>query len=927
MKVKCITEVPEKAPDLGENDYYIVMSKIRKDLLKSDPESKTPSLREFYTHGVSLFIDRPIIPRSKELVALSGAICNNGKQITSLALFSLYQIMDELSRSCDIFDCAHENSKLTEISEIIYAHYRNINDAYLSQTKILPEAIKLLKEGKWFPMNRVYIEIFPQLTLKEWDLLDQIAEKCEELVIVSPVISDSIKKFLQRHGASVPLSAYTSNGKPTDAFYYWDREEEIESIARQILALHHDGKLFSSIGVAVANPGDYFDLIKSLFDEYKIPYRVCARQLLKETKTFEFIFTLMDLIEQNFRIGDVQSLFNSPLVLYKSTATEKLDRERFNKLDLARIIGGLDDFDLKIKSHNDYLRNSEEFNELYIKNIEKYGKILMECLNRIKSKLDTSGNVEDLSKAMFELINDFSLSNHIFRGLEYKETYKPIYREATAYRELVSTLKNVSWVSKFVKIDGRDFFNVVRALLLSLDYEDRYYGDCVFIVADKDCFWLDFEHLFYCGLDLETLFPPTNPLLTKEECEELGILERKKMVEMRKSITLRNLRSNTVVSFVKDSDEQFTLLDALNIDLECKKQNGQIDRIYSKTDFERCLVKEPELIKFATNFDQEYVNKIEQAHRIMGFRDEGVPNEYNGIIGPGEFKETSPGALEDYVRCPFHFFAKYVLNLKNVKYETSENAEWGMLVHKVLKEFYSKDEGIDEYLINLRTSPEFIEKGREKMEYALSKLALKSDISIALRIRKAMENGAFKNFLFQENGAKKDAAMNQKGYKPTYLEHKVCGIIGDITLNGRIDRVDSYDNGIIVYDYKTGKPPNRNQKIDMLQIPLYLHLLTFVQGTMPMGGFYYYLGNENSRIENVFKDSIEEKIGEVVQTEVPAIIGSIKDGYFPRSYVENKHLISDPCKRCGMNRICKGSGMMRDYGPFARYYMKWRKNG
>ena len=102
MKVECITEVPGQAPEFGENDYYVVMTKVRKDLLKSDPENKVMSLREFCAHGVNLFTDKPIISRSKELITLSGTICNNGKQITPLATLSLYQVMDELSRSHDI---------------------------------------------------------------------------------------------------------------------------------------------------------------------------------------------------------------------------------------------------------------------------------------------------------------------------------------------------------------------------------------------------------------------------------------------------------------------------------------------------------------------------------------------------------------------------------------------------------------------------------------------------------------------------------------------------------------------------------------------------------------------------------------------------------------------------------------------------------
>jgi len=206
-----------------------------------------------------------------------------------------------------------------------------------------------------------------------------------------------------------------------------------------------------------------------------------------------------------------------------------------------------------------------------------------------------------------------------------------------------------------------------------------------------------------------------------------------------------------------------------------------------------------------------------------------------------------------------------------------------------------------------------------------------------LKIKKAMEDGAFKNFLLLESQSNKSLEKNmdmkeRTGYKPVYLEHNVSGAINDMLLNGRIDRVDSCGNGTIVYDYKTGRPPWRRrererERIDMLQIPLYLHLLSSTNGTVPMGGFYYYLGEENSRIENLFEDrNIDGTINGMISVRVPAITESIKEGYFPRSYIESKYMASDPCKHCEMGRICKqNKDRIRDYGPFARYYMGWRQ--
>ena len=75
--------------------------------------------------------------------------------------------------------------------------------------------------------------------------------------------------------------------------------------------------------------------------------------------------------------------------------------------------------------------------------------------------------------------------------------------------------------------------------------------------------------------------------------------------------------------------------------------------------------------------------------------------------------------------------------------------------------------------------------------------------------------------------------------RPLYLEKGFTLKIGEVALKGRIDRMDAYEDGVEIIDYKTGKAKEKLDADDKEQLLLYqlaceqsLHLkarkLTFV---------------------------------------------------------------------------------------------------
>mgnify|MGYP001590880191 CR=1 FL=1 len=82
---------------------------------------------------------------------------------------------------------------------------------------------------------------------------------------------------------------------------------------------------------------------------------------------------------------------------------------------------------------------------------------------------------------------------------------------------------------------------------------------------------------------------------------------------------------------------------------------------------------------------------------------------------------------------------------------------------------------------------------------------------------------------------------------PLSVEQGFTMKIGDIALKGRIDRIDAFEDGIEIIDYKTGSPKTNLEVDDKEQLLLYQLAAVQILGLKPKKLTYHYL-TDNSRV-------------------------------------------------------------------------------
>ncbi|MBI4592366.1 ATP-dependent helicase [Candidatus Uhrbacteria bacterium] len=110
--------------------------------------------------------------------------------------------------------------------------------------------------------------------------------------------------------------------------------------------------------------------------------------------------------------------------------------------------------------------------------------------------------------------------------------------------------------------------------------------------------------------------------------------------------------------------------------------------------------------------------------------------------------------------------------------------------------------------------------------------------------------------------------LEQTKPRPLAIEQGFTMKFGDVILKGRIDRIDTFEDGIEIIDYKTGSPKTELSKEDKEQLWLYQLAARDVLGLIPKRLTYHYL-TDNSQISFLGTDEqlldVQESIVERVQ--------------------------------------------------------------
>ncbi|MCK4330537.1 PD-(D/E)XK nuclease family protein [candidate division WOR-3 bacterium] len=267
------------------------------------------------------------------------------------------------------------------------------------------------------------------------------------------------------------------------------------------------------------------------------------------------------------------------------------------------------------------------------------------------------------------------------------------------------------------------------------------------------------------------------------------------------------------------------------------------------------------------------------------------------LIRKLEKMKYTPSSLRDYRVCPYRFYLKYVTMIREPSgiVEEAGALEWGNIIHKTLRGFYSKDFPSGFFDKKLEDTEEILYNRMEKtMKEELYQP--KADTIFDLELyRRQLER-----FLIQ------DKKRFEKGYSIHSLEKPLDYVLSsdgkNFRLGGMIDRIDQYNEKYCILDYKTGRKIGKKyyrigEEFTEFQLPLYA-LIFSEENFGKIGGLvYYYISREKTEVVDIMEEGYLSMFrDEILIPTINEIINPTKD--FPRTNDEKR------CRTCAYKGFC-----------------------
>jgi len=213
----------------------------------------------------------------------------------------------------------------------------------------------------------------------------------------------------------------------------------------------------------------------------------------------------------------------------------------------------------------------------------------------------------------------------------------------------------------------------------------------------------------------------------------------------------------------------------------------------------------------------------------------------------------SPTKLKDYAQCPYKYFGKYTLKLRQAIPKSMDHLMQGSIIHKVLEEYFKETKDITGIFDDI------FKRETRGMVTGFEELKARNEMLNTLLTFESMEKKS-----------------NLPTFKPSMFEAKfgdeetetlkIGNVVKDcIEISGKIDRVDvSEVNGEkvgIIIDYKYGQTEFRLTELEEgldLQLPIYILALRDLFGVVPIAAKFYAL--KTSRKTGIYNEELIDKL-------------------------------------------------------------------
>lgn len=252
--------------------------------------------------------------------------------------------------------------KLTDLHYIYEQLNKLLKDKYIDGEDQLDLLIDRIKETPTLQNTEIFIDGFYRFTPQELAIVEELLQVADQVTITLIASEDSIDEPLDEldlfhqtketyarlqtlakeinitekapvflHGKTtrkkpfLHLQQYFDN-RPTPVFQESVEESiilaeavhpraEIEGVIQEILYLvRHKGYRYRDIALFVRDTDEYYDLMQTLFDDYNIPVFIDEKKTMLNHPLIEFIRSLFDVIESNWRYDAVFRLLKTGFI-------------------------------------------------------------------------------------------------------------------------------------------------------------------------------------------------------------------------------------------------------------------------------------------------------------------------------------------------------------------------------------------------------------------------------------------------------------------------------------------------------------------------------------------------------------------------------------------------------------------------------------
>ena len=629
-----------------------------------------------------------------------------------------------------------------------------------------------------------------------------------------------------------------------------NEKSEICQVAESIIESIKKGKKFSDNVIFMTDIGKYENIIKQVFYEYNIPYYIDKKIMLYKNILIKYFLNFVNL-SLEFNISKV------------------IETLKLGLCDIQE--NKILNFENYVIEYNIHILEKEfKYNSKNKYDLEEINNTRENILNIFKLKdLDINKNYE--VKKYIEAVYQNLLQNKIFdKYIEYVNCvtdYNKKQELSQVLNKLNEIVDSISKIYKDTEISFEEFVKVINLIIKDTTLKTvPNYNDQVLILDINSSKISYKDNVYIIGANEEEFpkLPKEDVIFSDIELEQIenkcGI-KIKENVNSKYNMSLYNIYEVftiplELIEFYYKSSEMSGKALSISKVLENIKDTFDIEVIGNVLDDDKYnvlnnknlvyqMLEEKEEIKKASIY--EYLSGTQTFSNILEWKkiDKNLEKNTLDLLYKDKIK-SSVTRLEEFKKCPFSYYLKYVVDVKKREEFEPTSLEIGSFMHEVIEEFsffilknniswrqlhqkFELDEckNIEIQIEKIVSSKidKYLSKQENNVRFNILKQRLLSNIKAILRVISL----SFSQSEFEPYGY--EIEFNEKSaFAPIVIQTKDNK---QIELVGKIDRIDTLKLNdkmyVRVVDYKSSQRDlNLNNIKEGISLQLLTYLATFI---------------------------------------------------------------------------------------------------